>query len=103
MLYILCVICRSELSLCYNDQSILENYHLNRAFTILKEVSLQHYYYYYYSFTCAQIEVNIFRNLTVEQYTQVRALTIEMVLATDMSKHFGQLKHMKRLLSSTDG
>ncbi|XP_011405148.2 PREDICTED: calcium/calmodulin-dependent 3',5'-cyclic nucleotide phosphodiesterase 1B-like isoform X2 [Amphimedon queenslandica] len=77
---------RSELSLCYNDQSILENYHLNRAFTILKEM-----------------EVNIFRNLTTEQFTQVRTLTIEMVLATDMSKHFAQLKHMKRLLSSSDG
>lgn len=49
------------------------------------------------------MEVNIFRNLTTEQFTQVRTLTVEMVLATDMSKHFAQLKHMKRLLSSSDG
>ena len=49
------------------------------------------------------MEVNIFRNLTTEQFAQVRTLTIEMVLATDMSKHFAQLKHMKRLLSSSDG
>ncbi|CAF4989558.1 unnamed protein product, partial [Rotaria socialis] len=44
-------------------------------------------------------EYNIVSEFTSEEYKNFRHLVIEMVLATDMSCHFTQLKTMKSLLS----
>jgi len=76
----------SEFALWYNDRSVLENHHLNYAFTLLKENNL-----------------NILKELEVEEFRLLRGLVIDMVLATDMSGHFEQLKQMKLLVSAQHG
>ncbi|MCL4142850.1 UNVERIFIED_CONTAM: hypothetical protein GTU68_053681, partial [Idotea baltica] len=60
----------SELALMYNDESVLENHHLAVAFKLLQTP-----------------ECDIFVNLTKKQRQTLRKMVIDMVLATDMSKH----------------
>ncbi|KAJ8680495.1 hypothetical protein QAD02_016282 [Eretmocerus hayati] len=72
----------SETALLYNDRAVLENHHISASFRILRED-----------------ECNILQNLSREEYREFRTLVIDMVLATDMSFHFQQLKNMKNLLS----
>ena len=68
----------SELSLMYNDKSVLENYHAQLAFAIM------------------QVEQNdIFCNLTRVQHRQVRSAIISMILNTDMAYHFDLLNKFK--------
>ncbi|XP_055331385.1 dual specificity calcium/calmodulin-dependent 3',5'-cyclic nucleotide phosphodiesterase 1A-like isoform X8 [Paramacrobiotus metropolitanus] len=73
---------RSNLAMLYNDRSVLENYHLSASFALMQKD-----------------EHNILANLTKEEYREFRSLVIDMVLATDMSIHFQQIKNMKSLLS----
>lgn len=73
----------SKLALCYNDYSVQENYHLYRAFCVLKEENH-----------------NILRSLTEEEFHEFRKLSVNMVLGTDMSKHFDKLKEVKKILAS---
>ncbi|XP_064646960.1 dual specificity calcium/calmodulin-dependent 3',5'-cyclic nucleotide phosphodiesterase 1A-like isoform X13 [Lineus longissimus] len=72
----------SEVALLYNDRAVLENHHISASFRILKED-----------------EYNIVSNLSRDEYKEFRSLVIDMVLATDMSYHFQQIKNMKNLLS----
>ncbi|XP_070154353.1 dual specificity calcium/calmodulin-dependent 3',5'-cyclic nucleotide phosphodiesterase 1A isoform X7 [Polyergus mexicanus] len=72
----------SDTALLYNDRAVLENYHISASFRILRED-----------------ECNILQNLSREEFREFRSLVIDMVLATDMSFHFQQLKNMKNLLS----
>ena len=44
-------------------------------------------------------ECNILVNLSREEYREFRSLVIDMVLATDMTCHFQQIKSAKSLLS----
>lgn len=44
-------------------------------------------------------EHNILSGLKPEEYREFRSLVIDMVLATDMSYHFQQIKNMKNMLS----
>lgn len=44
-------------------------------------------------------ECNLLQNLSREEFREFRTLVIDMVLATDMSFHFQQLKNMRSLLS----
>lgn len=44
-------------------------------------------------------ECNILQNLSRDEFREFRTLVIDMVLATDMSFHFQQLKNMRSLLS----
>lgn len=44
-------------------------------------------------------ECNILQSLSREEFREFRTLVIDMVLATDMSFHFQQLKNMKNLLT----
>ncbi|KAG8183104.1 hypothetical protein JTE90_019987 [Oedothorax gibbosus] len=75
----------SETALLYNDRAVLENYHISQSFQLLK------------------LEENsILANLSKEEYREFRNLVIEMVLATDMSSHFQQIKTMKQLLCHSD-
>ncbi len=37
-----------------------------------------------------------------DDYVKLRSLVVEMVLATDMSNHFAHLKHLKKVISSSD-
>ncbi|XP_043271075.1 calcium/calmodulin-dependent 3',5'-cyclic nucleotide phosphodiesterase 1A-like isoform X8 [Venturia canescens] len=72
----------SDTALLYNDRAVLENHHISASFRILRED-----------------ECNILQNLAKEEFREFRSLVIDMVLATDMSFHFQQLKNMKNLLS----
>ncbi|XP_024937454.1 calcium/calmodulin-dependent 3',5'-cyclic nucleotide phosphodiesterase 1 isoform X1 [Cephus cinctus] len=72
----------SDTALLYNDRAVLENHHISASFRILREE-----------------ECNILQNLSREEFREFRSLVIDMVLATDMSFHFQQLKNMKNLLS----
>ncbi|XP_060557678.1 dual specificity calcium/calmodulin-dependent 3',5'-cyclic nucleotide phosphodiesterase 1A-like isoform X4 [Ruditapes philippinarum] len=72
----------SEVALLYNDRAVLENHHISAGFKIMRDE-----------------ESNILSNLSKEEYREFRNLVIDMVLATDMSYHFQQIKNMKNLLS----
>ncbi|GIY48096.1 hypothetical protein CDAR_483521 [Caerostris darwini] len=75
----------SETALLYNDRSVLENYHVSQSFRLLRDD-----------------ENSILSNLSKEEYREFRNLVVEMVLATDMSSHFQQIKTMKNLLCHSD-
>jgi len=63
---------RSELAILYNDTTVLENHHSALGFKL----------------THSDERVNIFQNLDAETYKVFRQGLIDVVLATDMSKHF---------------
>jgi len=72
----------SDTAFLYNDRSVLENHHVSAAFRLMKDE-----------------ECNILVNLSREEYREFRSLVIDMVLATDMTCHFQQIKSAKSLLS----
>lgn len=73
----------SELALMYNDEAVLENHSLAVAFMILKESSC-----------------DIFSSLSKKQRQMVRKMSIDMVLATDMSKHMSLLADLKTMVET---
>ena len=73
----------SELALMYNDVSVLENHHLSTAFKLLR-----------------QDGCNIFENLSKDDFQKLRKLVIDIVLATDMSKHMTLLADMKTMIET---
>ncbi|XP_021332833.1 3',5'-cyclic-AMP phosphodiesterase 4B isoform X4 [Danio rerio] len=73
----------SELALMYNDESVLENHHLAVGFKLLQEDNC-----------------DIFQNLTKKQRTSLRRMVIDMVLATDMSKHMSLLADLKTMVET---
>ncbi|CAG7729291.1 unnamed protein product [Allacma fusca] len=72
----------TDLSLIYNDRSVLENHHVSAAFRLLREE-----------------DKNILGHLKPEEHREFRNLVIEMVLSTDMSSHFTQIKNVKAYLN----
>lgn len=108
----------SEVALLYNDRAVLENHHVSAAFRLMKEddnnilsslkkeeyrslsiasqdppYSMPHYYSWQDVFLIA------FDGLFLFVFRDFRSLVIDIVLATDMSYHFQQIKNMKNLLS----
>ncbi|XP_039533578.1 cAMP-specific 3',5'-cyclic phosphodiesterase 4D isoform X2 [Pimephales promelas] len=73
----------SELALMYNDSSVLENHHLAVGFKLLQEENC-----------------DIFQNLTKKQRQSLRKMVIDMVLATDMSKHMNLLADLKTMVET---
>ncbi|XP_055457300.1 cAMP-specific 3',5'-cyclic phosphodiesterase 4A isoform X5 [Psammomys obesus] len=73
----------SELALMYNDESVLENHHLAVGFKLLQEDNC-----------------DIFQNLTKRQRQSLRKMVIDMVLATDMSKHMTLLADLKTMVET---
>uniref|UniRef100_A0A8C7ZLE5 Phosphodiesterase n=1 Tax=Oryzias sinensis TaxID=183150 RepID=A0A8C7ZLE5_9TELE len=73
----------SELALMYNDASVLENHHLAVGFKLLQEENC-----------------DIFENLSKKQKDSLRKMVIDMVLATDMSKHINFLADMKTMVET---
>ncbi|XP_053558921.1 cAMP-specific 3',5'-cyclic phosphodiesterase 4C isoform X2 [Bombina bombina] len=73
----------SELALMYNDASVLENHHLAVGFKLLQEENC-----------------DIFQNLTKKQRQHLRKMVIDMVLATDMSKHMNLLGDLKTMVET---
>ncbi|KAM4626833.1 dual specificity calcium/calmodulin-dependent 3',5'-cyclic nucleotide phosphodiesterase 1A-like isoform 2-T2 [Discoglossus pictus] len=77
---------RSDVAILYNDRSVLENHHVSAAYRIMQDD-----------------EMNIFANLSKDDWRDLRALVIEMVLSTDMSCHFQQIKTMRNTLQQPEG
>ncbi|PNI51606.1 PDE4A isoform 4 [Pan troglodytes] len=73
----------SELALMYNDESVLENHHLAVGFKLLQEDNC-----------------DIFQNLSKRQRQSLRKMVIDMVLATDMSKHMTLLADLKTMVET---
>ncbi|XP_038859706.1 cAMP-specific 3',5'-cyclic phosphodiesterase 4D-like isoform X3 [Salvelinus namaycush] len=73
----------SELALMYNDVSVLENHHLAVGFKLLQENNC-----------------DIFQNLSKKQRQSLRKMVIDMVLATDMSKHMNLLADLKTMVET---
>ncbi|KAK4300355.1 hypothetical protein Pmani_027435 [Petrolisthes manimaculis] len=73
----------SELALMYNDESVLENHHLAVAFKLLQNE-----------------DCDIFANLSKKQRQTLRKMVIDMVLATDMSKHMSLLADLKTMVET---
>jgi cAMP-specific phosphodiesterase 4 len=68
------VITKDDLAVQYNDISVLEMLHTSKVFQIVMKP-----------------DCNIFSNLNHDQWTLARKMIVEMILATDMSKHFDLL------------
>uniref|UniRef100_A0A3Q3K5Q3 Phosphodiesterase n=1 Tax=Monopterus albus TaxID=43700 RepID=A0A3Q3K5Q3_MONAL len=75
---------RSEVAILYNDRSVLENYHVSAAYKLM-----------------AEEDMNILVNLNKDDWRELRSLVIEMVMSTDMSCHFQQIKTMRNALTQT--
>ncbi|KAL2090203.1 hypothetical protein ACEWY4_014891 [Coilia grayii] len=73
----------SELALMYNDASVLENHHLAVGFKLLQEENC-----------------DIFQNLSRKQGLSMRKMVIDMVLATDMTKHMNFLADLKTMVET---
>ncbi|XP_065431718.1 3',5'-cyclic-AMP phosphodiesterase 4A isoform X5 [Chrysemys picta bellii] len=73
----------SELALMYNDESVLENHHLAVGFKLLQEENC-----------------DIFQSLGKPQRQMLRKMVIDMVLATDMSKHMSLLADLKTMVET---
>ncbi|XP_068160697.1 dual specificity calcium/calmodulin-dependent 3',5'-cyclic nucleotide phosphodiesterase 1A [Antennarius striatus] len=77
---------RSDTAMLYNDRAVQENHHVSSAYRLLHDDD----------------EQNIFSNLTKDDWRELRTLVVEMVLATDMSCHFQQIKVMKTFLQQPE-
>lgn len=66
---------KDELAILYNDISILESHHSALMFKL----------------TLGDDRLNIFKNLETDDYKIIRANIIDMILATEMTKHFDHL------------
>lgn len=73
----------SDLATMYNDESVLENHHLAVSFKILQDADL-----------------DFLHGHAAKTRSQFRRLVIDMVLATDMSKHMALLADLKTMVES---
>ncbi|XP_070426719.1 high affinity cAMP-specific and IBMX-insensitive 3',5'-cyclic phosphodiesterase 8A isoform X7 [Equus przewalskii] len=71
----------SELAILYNDTAVLESHHAALAFQL----------------TTGDDKCNIFKNLGRNDYRTLRQGIIDMVLATEMTKHF---EHVNKFVNS---
>uniref|UniRef100_A0A8C7AQH1 3',5'-cyclic-nucleotide phosphodiesterase n=1 Tax=Neovison vison TaxID=452646 RepID=A0A8C7AQH1_NEOVI len=76
----------SDVALLYNDRSVLENHHVSAAYRLMQEE-----------------EMNVLINLSKDDWRDLRNLVIEMVLSTDMSGHFQQIKNIRNSLQQPEG
>ena len=88
---------KHPLAILYNDQSPLENHHLAAGthcyFILLEEkkklFTFSFCFIYFLAFRIIfEKDCNIFSHLSHEEQDQVRAVMIDLVLATDMARHF---------------
>ena len=76
---------QSNLAISYNDKAVLENYHLYKAFSILKKP-----------------HADIFATFNRQNYSRSRGMIINSVLSTDMAVHFSELANLKNRIKATD-
>ncbi|XP_076393869.1 phosphodiesterase 8 isoform X3 [Megachile rotundata] len=74
----------SKLAILYNDLSVLESHHAALTFKLSLE----------------EDSANIFKNLERDTYKLVRQIVIDMILATEMTKHFEHLARFMNVCSS---
>ncbi|KAJ8664565.1 hypothetical protein QAD02_006227, partial [Eretmocerus hayati] len=74
----------NKLAILYNDLSVLESHHAALTFRL----------------TLSDDEVNIFKNLDRDTYKNVRQNIIDMILATEMTKHFEHLAKFVNICST---
>ncbi|VDP72938.1 unnamed protein product [Echinostoma caproni] len=72
-----------QLAIMYNDASVLENHHLAVAFQLLNRPGC-----------------DMFESLVKKQRLSLRRMAIDMVLATDMSKHMSLLADLKTMVET---
>ncbi|XP_072468665.1 dual specificity calcium/calmodulin-dependent 3',5'-cyclic nucleotide phosphodiesterase 1A isoform X3 [Notamacropus eugenii] len=77
---------RSDVAILYNDRSVLENHHVSAVYRLMQKE-----------------EMNILANLSKDDWRDLRSLVIEMVLSTDMSGHFQQIKTIRSTLQQPEG
>ena len=82
-LFYICYFSGSDLALMYNDESVLENHHLAVAFKLLQNQGC-----------------DILASLSAKQRQTMRKMSIDMVLATDMSKHMSLLADLKTMVET---
>ncbi|KAL3943352.1 MAG: hypothetical protein SGBAC_002593 [Bacillariaceae sp.] len=102
------VTARTNLSLQYNDISVLENYHASKAFTMMiksspfgdvqpekmvrsESVNLG-----------AESDFDILCNLNSDQFAAVKSKTIDAILHTDMKLHFQTVSKIKGVIMSEE-
>ncbi|XP_076835445.1 high affinity cAMP-specific and IBMX-insensitive 3',5'-cyclic phosphodiesterase 8B isoform X1 [Brachyhypopomus gauderio] len=71
----------SELAILYNDTAVLESHHAALAFQL----------------TARDCKNNIFKNMERNQFRTLRQAIIDMVLATEMTRHF---EHVNKFVNS---
>ncbi|XP_037835518.1 high affinity cAMP-specific and IBMX-insensitive 3',5'-cyclic phosphodiesterase 8B isoform X2 [Kryptolebias marmoratus] len=71
----------SELAILYNDTAVLESHHAALAFQL----------------TIRDSKSNIFKNIDRNQFRTLRQAVIDMVLATEMTRHF---EHVSKFVNS---
>ncbi|CAG9332374.1 unnamed protein product [Blepharisma stoltei] len=69
---------KDKIALTYNDSSVLQNMHISKIYDILNEN-----------------EKNILQNLSSDDWMKSRKLIIEMILETDIARHFELLGRFK--------
>ncbi|XP_076475776.1 phosphodiesterase 8 isoform X5 [Bombus vancouverensis nearcticus] len=79
-------LCNSDnkLAILYNDLSVLESHHAALTFKL----------------SLSDDNVNIFKNLERDTYKQLRQTVIDMILATEMTKHFEHLAKFMNICSA---
>ncbi|UYV62212.1 PDE1C [Cordylochernes scorpioides] len=117
----------SETALLYNDRAVLENHHVSTAFRLLRSEdcnilhNLSREEYRELHRLARKVVMAVYNTSTyilcpgyLEEFSyallldrcdvrrEFRSLVIEMVLATDMSSHFQQIKTMKALLTHSE-
>eukprot|EP00064_Thunnus_orientalis_P008632 superscaffoldBa00001042_g8655 len=73
----------SELAILYNDTAVLESHHAALAFQL----------------TVRDSKSNIFKNIDRNQFRTLRQAIIDMVLATEMTRHF---EHVSKFVNSVN-
>eukprot|EP00899_Mesostigma_viride_P002491 jgi/Mesvir1/12242/Mv00460-RA.2 len=68
----------NDLALRYNDLAVLENYHVSEAF-----------------FLMAEADLNILEGLNVDDFKYLRRTVIQIVLASDLKRHFELVEAFK--------
>eukprot|EP00899_Mesostigma_viride_P000715 jgi/Mesvir1/10644/Mv13740-RA.1 len=74
-----------ELALRYNDRTVLENYHVAEAFLLLSNADL-----------------NFLEGLPRSDFNYVRNVVIEMVLGSDLKRHFEILEQFNKRIKDKD-
>ena len=74
------IVTQDDLAVFYNDISVLENMHASTLFTIL-----------------GQGDSNVLEDVPIDDMLVIRKLIIEMILETDMSKHFASVGRFRSI------